>query len=972
MSSPNAFASFSIFKGDITTQDFMHLVRESDGSVVGWIDQNGTPQGTLATGGGGGTSIFVNSVLVPNPNFLSGAGINLQVVGSNVSVINTGVTSINSLLGAVSLTQGSGITITPSGNSLIFSASGGAAGVSSLNTLTGALSLIAGTNVSFNSTSSSITVNAATAATVTPWADIQAFGGNPHKFAFNQPTAACTTVGGSPNVTLSASGALYQSLKNGQGICIWEVGNVTAQTGGAPTAPTCTSPAVHGAQTITYQIVGYDNFGGLTAASSAATVTNAPAVFSPLPVAIATASASGGVVTLTFTGVLNNTIAAGMTIHVINITGSGATWNGVWTLASGSYNGGSNTTTVTYNVSGATGTGTLSASSTGRLSNSQPITAISLAANGLITITTAQAHNYQVGTIIAPTEIIIENCTPAYLNGYYSIVSASGTSITVQSGFYGSAVSGSVTAGISTTTVWEHIVVAGPQLATGCVGYYVYSDNGTGNTPTLIGKVPMGDCNFEDYGQCFLAGYSAPSYVPSTPPGAPQNQMFTSTIVSGGGTVNLVLANNVPTGISALGATLMYDDGPNLIAAMATASGNLATAGSVILTPPNSNSEFSEYIFNSPITVPENINVIFACGAIINETWTYTALNQVNAQFGSSSTASPSFATQNFCNINGSANPFFFLGENTGNTGGITIDGLNFSFSVNGQIGIIDTCFFTRIANCGFKGGANAFSGNQMAIVYLGSSSLSEAENLNWVLANRFYAAGTGPVGQSNLGPCRLPAIHFRGSTNTALPNHNDNTAQFTFRGKHSANGRGITFDHQYCGGNSNQGPMIIGAAIWMQQGTTPIVSVIGDIFYGFKLTNILNDTSIAPALANMSLLAHDFTVDGCSSGSTYSTVAGNPVINLAASGNTAQLQAQFQKPSIAVFMTGSTIVDVISVANSSSSTSWKLFAMNQSAQLDLSSGLAYIQYVFNGLVTVVHSNTPGMEFGIEITVGNS
>lgn len=56
MSSPNAFASFSIFKGDITTQDFMHLVRESDGSVVGWIDQNGTPQGTLAVGGGAGTT----------------------------------------------------------------------------------------------------------------------------------------------------------------------------------------------------------------------------------------------------------------------------------------------------------------------------------------------------------------------------------------------------------------------------------------------------------------------------------------------------------------------------------------------------------------------------------------------------------------------------------------------------------------------------------------------------------------------------------------------------------------------------------------------------------------------------------------------------------------------------------------------------------------------------------------------------
>jgi hypothetical protein len=249
-------------------------------------------------------------------------------------------------------------------------------------------------------------------------------------------------------------------------------------------------------------------------------------------------------------------------------------------------------------------------------------------------------------------------------------------------------------------------------------------------------------------------------------------------------------------------------------------------------------------------------------------------------------------------------------------------------------------------------------------------------EDLNWAFANRFYAANGGPAGQSSLGPSRLPAIYFRGSTNTALPNFNDNTAQFTFRGKHSANGRGITFDHQYSGGNANQGPITIGAAIWMQLGTTPIISVMGDIFYAFDIKNVLNDTSITPVLANFAVNAHDFSISGCSTaisqGVMMSVVGGNPVVNLSAAGNTAQLQSQFQRVSAVPFTSTASLVDVINVPNSQDAVTYSLDAMNQSAQLDISSGLAYILYNFNGQVTVVHSATSGMIFAIRTTIGNS
>src|ERR1700678_1702759 len=90
MNVPNAFAAFTIFKGDITKVDYLHLVRESDGGIPGWIDELGIPQGTLATGGGGGSSVFIEGSLILDPNFLPGTGINFSVAGSDITISATG------------------------------------------------------------------------------------------------------------------------------------------------------------------------------------------------------------------------------------------------------------------------------------------------------------------------------------------------------------------------------------------------------------------------------------------------------------------------------------------------------------------------------------------------------------------------------------------------------------------------------------------------------------------------------------------------------------------------------------------------------------------------------------------------------------------------------------------------------------------------------------------------------------------
>ena len=510
-----------------------------------------------------------------------------------------------------------------------------------------------------------------------------------------------------------------------------------------------------------------------------------------------------------------------------------------------------------------------------------------------------------------------------------------------------------------------------PTIALILLGYYIYSDSANpGGSLALIGKVPLGDCNFTDWGPSLASGYGAPAYVPTTAPVSAQAQMLSTTIASGGGTTSLVLNANAGQTITSLGATIMYDDAPNFAAACNAAAGATSLGGSVLLSPPTSNSDDSQYIFNSPVTVPEFVNIIFGCGCIINETITFTAYNHITSQFGSSYPVGLSFGTENFCSITGYGNPYIFMGENSGNTGGIRLSGLGFAMAQNGQTAIIDTCFYTEISNCGFKStNSNNTQGTTKAIIYLGSCSLGEAKDLNWTLHHRFY--GNGIAGQSAWGPSRLPAIWFRGSTNTALPNYNDCTGQFLFSGNHSANGRGITLDQQYSSGNLNQPQFQFGDNIWLQQGTTPIVTCIGDIFYGIDIINILNDTSNTPTLFNGAANLHDASIKYCSVGNGYGVVSGNPVTNLSASGNSLQNQYQCQRVLIGSLTSTSAQSDVVSMPGYSGAGSVTLVPTNASAALDIASGLAYISSKNSGSVTVSHSFTANMTFDVISTEGN-
>lgn len=949
--------------------DIVHFIG-TGGQIVSWIDANGNPGGNLAINGGGGSGFGDVVAKTANYNIVSADATNILTFNGS---------SLTAALPAAAPGEPWSLTIVNlNASALIVSPNGldlnGSTGTLSLGQNQCAFIWSDGLNYFYGAGLPGATGATGPAGPTGPqgpagtgtaaWIDIQSYGAVPHKFAFNQPTAGATTVSGSPSVTI-ASGTLASALSNGMGVCIWAAGASTAQS--TPSAPTITSPAVQGSQTLTYACVGYDSLGGLTAASSSGTVTNAPAIFGSLPVALSSISVTSNVCSVVFATAVNNSVAADMTIHITGVTGK-TDLNGVWTTASFA-----DTTHCTFNITSANGSGTIT-NAKGRVSNVQPITAISRAANGVVTVTTGSNHNFQVGTGIYPTEVIIEDCTPITLNGYYTIASASGSTFTYNTGVY-SAVTGGLTTGSSIASVFEHTIIACPQFATHTIGYYIYSDSANpGGSLALIGKVPLGDCNFTDWGPTLATGYGAPAYVPTTAPVAAQAQMLSTIILSGGGTTSLVLNANAGQSIGALGATIMYDDGPNLVAAMAAAAGSTSLGGSVLLSPPTSNSDFSEYIFNSPINVPENINIIYGCGIIQNETWTYTAYNQLNSMFGSSFTNGPSVALQNTSQVIGLANPYLYFGENSGNTGGIVVDGLGFINTFNGQIGFIAATFFIQVRNCGFKcNQANANQGTSIHGLFLGSCTLSSMENIAWALGSRFY--GNGVPGQSAFTTSRLPAFSFRASANTALPNYNDNTVQFAMRGINSAVGRGFTFDHIYSTANSNQNQISFGSKLWLQQGIIPLVTCIGNIFWGFDLTGFVNDTSFAPIFANLasptSITMRDITITNCISAGSAGVVSGGPISNLTATGNGAQYVFQCQRILSVSFTSTSAQSDVVSIPGYSGAGQATLTPTNASAILDVASGLAGISLKSSGQVVVTHSFTAGMTFDITVTEGN-
>ncbi|MGC2014889.1 MAG: hypothetical protein WA274_08655 [Candidatus Acidiferrales bacterium] len=327
-----------------------------------------------------------------------------------------------------------------------------------------------------------------------------------------------------------------------------------------------------------------------------------------------------------------------------------------------------------------------------------------------------------------------------------------------------------------------------------------------------------------------------------------------------------MLAQPVPTSVV---STILFDDGPNLLAA-ATAAASGA-AGSVLISPPGGPLNFAGYLFNSPITLPEGIDFIFACHCIINETMTFTAYNQLNAKFAAPSMKQGAqFAQRNYLDIGGLGNPMISIGEDHGDSGGVEIEGLGFTCYSNGQNAVmVRSTFYTKISNCSFS--APPVYGNAIGLIYNGGCSFAILADSNFEFSGPLVG-GWGPP---------VPALWLRSSDDPGIPNGQSCTGNFLMKGKHSFCGRGILFDHLYASEDANSDGIFIGDAIWSQAATTPRVMFWGQQFIGVDLWNILNDTSQAAILANWTTYQlADVKMRNCYNG-LQPLVTGRPVVRL-------------------------------------------------------------------------------------------
>ena len=695
-----------------------------------------------------------------------------------------------------------------------------------------------------------------------PWLDIQSYGGVPKSTSYVNETTTATASYNSTAVILGAA----KHFANGMGVCIWKGGPACTitSTPGAPASAivagvTGSGPSAD-TQTINYQVVGYDAKGGLTAASASLAVT-APSIFGPVPVSISSISQVGTTVTINFSSPLNADVVAGMTLHLTLIGGSSANAaNGVWTIATAP-----STSQVTITLPAGVSIGTPSVSgATGRVSNSALIYSISRSASGVVTVTTTEPHNYIVGAIA-----IIKGVAPVDLNGHFPVA----TVPTATTFTYNTGICEAETGSGGYVTVWEHIVIQ--TLASGLtifpthtLGYYVYSDFGLGGSFTLIGKTLYGESHFTDYGQFYGGGYVAPAYVPTTAPASAQNQMFTSTIASGGGTTSLVLNDSITNTGGISGATIMYDDGPCLVAAL-TAQG----AGTVILSPPQTPTVNTFYIFNSPISVRGNTDVLFGTGCIINETITLGGNQNLSAAAVGTANVSDGgpFGQQNYVALEGLGNPMIYSpnGAVTMNRLG-TLTGQGSANTANGLNAVMLGGWYNKVDRCSFYVGAN---GTSCPLIFGGVSSALHLSDCSFQGTSILGGTDT-VVGQSNFCP-PVPILWFRTSDNPA--NGGDVTGSAKMTGVNTFNGRAVLIDQTYHAEGTALG-FDFGSMLWNQGASQPFLMVLGSVT-DVRLDGVLNDSSFCAALANWGNVV-TCTLTNFTGAGSYPPLTGLPVQN--------------------------------------------------------------------------------------------
>jgi hypothetical protein len=228
--------------------------------------------------------------------------------------------------------------------------------------------------------------------------------------------------------------------------------------------------------------------------------------------------------------------------------------------------------------------------------------------------------------------------------------------------------------------------------------YWVYRNG------TLAGVVPGQDPFFVDCGQ----GVSnQPSYVPTSAPSSAQPGYLATTIVSGGGTTSLTLANSA--GTSATSQAVLHDNSSALKAAWTAA---YASHGGVIVLPIIPGGGFQSFPFEATTDLTAIANPTASGVKLQIATM---ALNQplilppYSTFEGIPQVSGTSFDYVVPGAIGGAGNPLFFA--NAASRGAIRISNLKFFTAGNGQVSFLADETLGAGGEVGFVFDDVAFSG---------------------------------------------------------------------------------------------------------------------------------------------------------------------------------------------------------------------------------------------------------------------
>jgi hypothetical protein len=430
-------------------------------------------------------------------------------------------------------------------------------------------------------------------------------------------------------------------------------------------------------------------------------------------------------------------------------------------------------TTFNYQVIAVNKTGGYTAASavgstaTGSTLGAKSVAISTLARSGTtVTVTTSAPHGLAAGAYV----YISGTSDAANWEGVFLVAaSADNTHFTYVMGMDSAA--GAPTAATGGAAKWFNCNHVTWSSVAGAWYYIIYGRTGGSLTP--LGFSWPGLLYWDDFGSPMMDNWLPPYYIPATPPGAASANYLSTTISSGAGTTTLTLANNAGTTVA--GATILFDNGPALVAA--------AGAGTAFV--PFGNFAF---VINSHVVLPATPAVTLAGNLFVNDTVEFPAGAQINGLYQNprpSGGGPPAFSFRGYPEVRAGRAPVALYGSTNNSS---DIHGLNILPARGSGVGLMSDGGQQTTVD-----GANFVTNDYMDIGYVmfstGPDSFFNVVNNATFLANQFALGSTStPMFYAHTGKLTMRELSFSARGIFHWPN--DAGAYFTL--EHVRNQGGI------------------------------------------------------------------------------------------------------------------------------------------------------------------------------------